>query len=154
MMKKSKCPLCGNEISDLSRHLVIVHDIKDINHLKSLTSYDDGLEMSLKERNEKDEIKSLNTKKELIKATFKVRGEVKTREKIENIQSLGRLINLMINETDLIDEGINVLIDCLNHNSLEIRESAKTELKHIMENEELNDAIKSKIQINVNNSGL
>ena len=151
-MKKSICPLCGNEITDLSRHLVLVHNIKDIDHLKSLTTNNSSLEIRIKDEKPKEDIINLNIEKELIKTTFKVQGEVKIKEKIENIKKLGHLINTLIDKSDLINEGINMLINCLDHNNLEVIESSKTELINIVKNEKLNDVIKSRIQVSIGNS--
>jgi len=151
-MKKSICPLCGNEITDLSRHLVLVHNIKDIDHLKSLTTNNSSLEIRIKDEKPKEDIINLNIEKELIKTTFKVQGEVKIKEKIENIKKLGHLINTLIDKSDLINEGINMLINCLDHNNLEVIESSKTELINIIKNEKLNDVIKSRIQVSIGNS--
>jgi len=59
MLDKSKCPLCKRKYSDMLKHFVLTHDIKDMNHLAA--------EIGKVEEEEKIKIEFRNYVEDLLK---------------------------------------------------------------------------------------
>lgn len=149
-MKKTKCPLCQGEFSDLSRHLVLAHNIKDINHLRSLTQVSPRTDVksSLLQENIEQELKidkEANLRKELILTILKVQGEPNIKQRKDNVKKIGSLLKKLREDTVLLNEGVEALIQCLKNVNTIIQEQAAMELENLLRYNELDEKIKKKI---------
>ena len=151
-MNKFKCPLCNNECSDISRHLVIVHNIKDIDHLRNLIKKSsENKELIINEFQqtpikELDINLSLNLRKELILTTLRIKGEPIIKERKKHITKLGSLLKQIVEDTVLLNEGIDILLNCLKDNNPIIKEQAIIELKELIKLNKIDEEIKTKIK--------
>lgn len=181
MAEKQKCPLCEANVVNLSRHLVLRHNIKNGDHLQSKLARpltpnkpDLGMDKRLQPINIKEEeglksrlvrpltpVKSVrgnanrlqpirtheeSNRKNIITTALKLQNEKVARTTIRHIQRMGRLIIGSKEEAVVVNEGIDALLSCLDHQSKLVRDHAIIELENILSNAQFDSEIKTKIR--------
>jgi len=131
----------------------MVHNIKDIDHLRNLIKKSsENKEITVNEfqqtpLQESDKNESLNLRKELIITALRIKGEPIIKERKKHITKLGHLLKQLVEDTPLLNEGIDVLLNCFKDDNPSIREQAIMELKELIKLNKVDEEIKTKIKM-------
>lgn len=149
MTKKQKCPICESEVTNLSKHLVLNHNIKDIEHLKTKVRH--PIIVSKPKKQGENITRTLissekSSGKDIILTSLKIRNETVARTKMRHIRRMGKLIEEFSGEKAILNEGIDALISCISHSSTIVKKQAVEILVDILTVDRIDLEIKRKIR--------
>lgn len=155
-MTKQKCPFCQKEVSDMSKHLVLSHNIKDIDHLRTLTirnslSDDTILKTPLSKTEMRSEtVTKGSIRKEILKMAIKIRGEQRIRALETHIQRMGFFLSKLPEDIDVFNEGLDALLSCLGNQNSIVNKWTLEELEKILDLSILDGESEQKIRSSIN----
>lgn len=126
---KQKCPICNKEFSNVGQHLVITHDVLNIEHLRTLIPQNSNY---YEEQKSEGDNKDILDRKEIMKTIIDVQSNARVDLRLRYIEKLQEIIQNHTDNDMIILSSIQALMKNLNHSNILVKKKAEDALRNLL----------------------